>query len=97
MHSFPVKFPKDPVGKATNSIPAKAVAAMAGIVDEDELEHLHHVLPDVSCLQNHDHQVNGHKAIMLTGPEYLHGEKRYPWKNGGQGNGPQSPVQPDCE
>ena len=97
MHRFPVQFPKDAVSQATNSIPAKAVALMAGIVDEDELEHLHHVLSNMTCLQDHKHKVSGHKAIMLTGPENLHGEERHPWKNGGQRNSPQGPVKPDCE
>src|SRR5258708_11111847 len=63
MHRFPIQFPKDAVGIFTNSIPAKAVAAVRRVVDEDELEHLHHMFPDVACLQDHNHEVGGHEAV----------------------------------
>src|SRR5947209_15116749 len=43
MHRFTVQFTEDPVSILTNAIPAPTVAAMRRVVDEDELEHLHHM------------------------------------------------------
>ena len=97
MHQLTIQFPKNAVGKATNSIPVKAVAAILWIVDEGELEHLHHMFPDVTCLQDHNHEVNGHKSIVFAGPEDLHRKERDPWQDRRQGNRPESPVQPDPE
>ena len=50
MHRLAVQFTKDPMGILTNPIPAKAVTTVRRVVDEDELEHLHHMLTNVACL-----------------------------------------------
>src|SRR5712691_2388771 len=99
MHHLAIQFAKNAMGLAAISLPAPAQAGRIGMrtVDEDELEHLHHMLADMPGLQNHDNEVQCHEPIVLAGPEYLHGEKGDPGEDGSQGNGPERPVEPDAD
>ncbi len=74
MYRLTIKFSEDSMCLAAISLPAPAQArrTRVWIVDEDELEHLHHVFADMSCLQDHDSQIQGHETIMFAGPQYLH-------------------------
>src|SRR5258706_431335 len=99
MYCLTIKFSEDSMCLAAISLPAPAQArrTRVWIVDEDELEHLHHVFADMSCLQNHDSEIDGHETIMFASPQYLHREERYPGENGAKGNSPQCPMQPDAD
>src|SRR5437764_12339289 len=98
MHQLAIQLTENAMSLAAISLPHPTQAGRTGrgIVDEDELEHLHHMLPNMAGLQNHEHKVRRHEPIVLTGPEHLHTEKGDPGENGSQGNGPQRPVEPDA-